>query len=156
MTFRFNRKNWSLWRLVLLGIAIPLFLLPFIHYHPATTHNNVEHADQHQHEGRYHSSTLEAYAHLVNGHFSDRELDDHFHNSHSSEDYDESDSEIFTLAKTPKSFKQNLVFKQVGHSSPFEYFDPLVSIAVNSETATLILQPSSRPHSSRSPPVLFL
>jgi hypothetical protein len=156
MTFRLKRKKSGLWNLILLGIVIPLFLLPFIHYHPETNHSHNEHANAHQHEGYYHSATLEAYAHLVSGHFSDRELDDHFHHSHSSEDYNENDSDAFTLAKSLKSVKQDQVFKQIGHFLPVKYSDPLVSFAIISETENLLLQTGSSPHSSRAPPVLFL
>ena len=152
MTFRLNRKNLIFWKWVLLGIAIPLLLLPFIHYHPEITHSHHEHVDAHQHEGRYHSATLEAYAHLVNGHFSDHELDDHFHHSHSSEDYDGSESGFFTLTKNTSSFKQDLVLKQLGHSSTFEYFNAQVSVPADLETALFKSRLRRNPHSSRSPP----
>ena len=156
MTFRFNRKNLSLWKLILLGIVIPLFLLPFIHYHPETTHSPFEQVEAHKHQGRYHSATLEAYAHLVNGHFSNHELDDHFHHSHSSEEYDESDSGFFILAKYSKPFKQGLTFKQVGHPVRFEISNPLVSVLTGSETISFPLRSSKSPHSSRSPPFVIL
>jgi hypothetical protein len=63
-------------------------LLPLVHYHPETQHRHDEVADTHQHQGRYHFATLEAYAHLVNGHFLNDELDNHFYPSQSSEDED--------------------------------------------------------------------
>ena len=156
MTFRFNRKNLGLWKLILLGIAIPLFLLPFIHYHPETTHSHLGQAEAHQHQGRYHSATLEAYAHLVNGHFSDQELEDHFHHSHSSEDYDENESGFFTLAKYSKPFKQGLTFKPVGHPVRIEISNHLVSVLPRSETISLPSRLSRSPHSSRSPPFVIL
>jgi hypothetical protein len=155
MTFRLNRKNSSFWKMILLGIAIPLFLLPFIHYHPEATHSHDLNGE-HQHEGRYHSATLEAYAHLVNGHFSNNELDNHFHNSHSSEDYDDSDSETFALAKSGKSFKQELVLKQIRHSQPFGISKPLVSASLDSEATFIKLRSNKRSHSSRSPPSFLL
>jgi hypothetical protein len=154
MTFRLKKKSPVFWKLILLGIAIPLFLLPFIHYHPETAHSHHEGADSHQHEGRYHSATLEAYAHLVNGHFSDRELDDHFHHAHSSEDEDSNDSEYFLLAKNSKSFKQVLVFKQ--DSSFFGISNPGISVPVDSETLHFKSRYSRSNYSTRSPPVLFL
>jgi len=131
--------------LIFLGIIIPLVLLPFMHYHPET---------EHQHQGRYHSATLEAYAHLVNGHFSNHDLDDHFHHSHSSEDEDENDSEYFVLTKNSKSFKQGLVFKQ--DSSHFEFSNPLVFVPIGSETVSLPSRFRSSPNPSRAPPLLFL
>ena len=156
MTFRFNRKNLSLRKLILLGIVIPLFLLPFIHYHPETTHSPFEQVEAHKHQGRYHSATLEAYAHLVNGHFSNHELDDHFHHSHSSEEYDESDSGFFILAKYSKPIKQGLTFKQVGHPIRFETSNLLVIVPVDSETVSLQSRFSGNPHSSRSPPTFLI
>ena len=69
MTLHINGKKKGLWKLIFIVIIIPLFLLPFVHYHPETEHRDDEAADAHQHQGRYHSATLEAYAHLINGHF---------------------------------------------------------------------------------------
>ncbi len=155
MTFRMNRKNSGLWKLIFLGIIIPLSLLPFIHYHPETEHLHDEHIDAHQHQGRYHSATLEAYAHLVNGHFSNSELDDHFHHSHSSQDEGENDSDYFVLAKNSKSFKQGLVFKQ-DSSKHFEFFNPLVFVPIGSETVSFQSRFRRSPNSSRAPPSLFL
>ena len=154
MTLHMNRKNTGLWKLIFLGIIIPLFLLPFIHYHPETEHRHDEAADAHQHQGRYHSATLEAYAHLVNGHFSNHELDNHFHHSHSSEEEDENDTEYFVLTKNSKSFKQGLVFKQ--DSSHFEFSNPLVFVPIGSETVSLPSRFRSSPNPSRAPPSLFL
>ena len=156
MTFRWNRKNSGLWKSILLGIIIPFFLLPFIHYHPETAHSHSEDADAHQHQGRYHSATLEAYAHLVNGHFSNHELDDHFHHAHSSEEYDESDSGFFILAKYSKPFKQGLAFKQVGHPIRFEISNPLVFILTSSETVSFQPRFSRNTYSSRSPPAFLI
>ena len=156
MTFRFNRKSSGLWRLILLGIAIPLLLIPFIHYHPETTHSHTDQVEDHQHPGRYHSATLEAYAHLVNGHFANRELDDHFHHSHSSEENEENDSGFFTLAKNFKSIKQSLIFKEVGHPLRFEFSSPLVFVPAGSETTSFQSRFSRSPHSSRSPPVFII
>jgi len=156
MTFRWNRKNSGLWKLILLGIIIPFFLLPFIHYHPETAHSHSEDADAHQHQGRYHSATLEAYAHLVNGHFSNHELDDHFHHAHSSEEYDESDSGFFILAKYSKSIKQGLTFIQVGHPIRLEISNPLIFILTSSETVFFQPRFSGNPHSSRAPPVFLI
>lgn len=70
MTFRFNKKFMELWKVALLGVIISFFLLPFIHYHPETNHSHSEQTEAHSHNGRYHSATIEANAHLVNGHFS--------------------------------------------------------------------------------------
>ena len=154
MNFKMNRKNTGLWKLIFLGIIIPLFLLPFLHYHPETEHRHDEAADAHQHQGRYHSATLEAYAHLVNGYFSNDELDNHFHHSHSSEDEGEGDSEYFVLAKNSKSFKQGLVFKQ--DSSHFEFSNPLVFVPIGSETVSVPSRFRSSPNPSRAPPLLFL
>ncbi len=155
MTFRLNKKKFGLWKLIYLGIIVPLFLLPFVHYHPETTHRHDEQADAHQHPGRYHSATLEAYAHLVNGHFSNNELDGHFHHSHSSEDdSDENDSEYFLLAKISKSLKQGLVFKQ--NSSHFEISKPLVFVPIALETVPLLSRLSRSLPPARSPPGLFL
>ena len=140
--------------MIFLGIIISLFLLPFVHYHQETEHRHDEAADAHQHQGRYHSATLEAYAHLVNGHFSNHDLDDHFHHSHSSEDEDENDSEYFVLTKNSKSFKQGLVFKQ--DSSHFEFSNPLVFVPIGSETVSLPSRFRSSPNPSRAPPLLFL
>lgn len=140
--------------MIFLGIIIPLFLLPFVHYHPETEHRHDEAADAHQHQGRYHSATLEAYAHLVNGHFSNDELDNHFHHSHSSEDEDENDSEYFVLTKNSKSFKQGLVFKQ--DSSHFEFSNSLVFVPIGSETVSFQSRFRSSPNPSRAPPSLFL
>ena len=156
MTFRFNRKSSGLWRLILLGIAIPLLLLPFIHYHPETTHSHTNQVEDHQHPGRYHSATLEAYAHLVNGHFANRELDDHFHHSHSSEENEENNSGFFTLAKNFKSIKQSQIFKQVGHPLRFEFSSPLVFVPAGSETTSFQSRFSRSPHSSRSPPAFII
>ena len=156
MTFRWNRKNSGLWKSILLGIIIPFFLLPFIHYHPETAHSHSEDADAHQHQGRYHSATLEAYAHLVNGHFSNHELDDHFHHAHSSEEYDESDSGFFILAKYSKPFKQGLTFKQVGHPIRFEISNPLIFILTSSETTSFQPRFNRNTYSSRSPPAFLI
>ena len=87
-------------------------MLPFVHYYPETEHRHDEAADAHQHQGRYHSATLEAYAHLINRHFLNDELDNNCHHSHSSEDEDENDSGYFVLNKNFDSFKQGLIFKQ--------------------------------------------
>jgi hypothetical protein len=154
MTFQMNRKNTGLWKLIFLGIIIPLFLLPFIHYHPETEHRHDEGADAHQHQGRYHSATLEAYAHLVSGHFSNQELDNHFHHSHSSEDEDENDSEYFTLAKNSKSFKQGLVFKQ--DSSHIKFSDSLGYVPVSSRVVLFQSRLGKSLPPARSPPTLFL
>lgn len=156
MAFRFNRKSSGLWRLILLGIAIPLLLFPFIHYHPETTHSHTNQVEDHQHPGRYHSATLEAYAHLVNGHFANRELDDHFHHSHSSEENEENDSGFFTLAKNFKSIKQSLIFKEVGHPLRFKFSNPLVFVPAGSETTSFQSRFSRSPHSSRSPPAFII
>lgn len=154
MTFRMNRKFSGWWKMIFLAIIIPLFLLPFIHYHPETTHQDDEHASAHKHQGRYHSATLEAYAHLVNGHFSNPELDDHFHHSHSSEEEDANDSDYFILAKNSKSFKQGLVFKQdVSH---FELSHALVSVPLGSEPPSFQSRLSRSLPPARSPPSLFL
>ena len=154
MTFKMNRKNKGLWRSIFFWVIIPLFLLPFIHYHPETEHNHDEVADAHKHQGRYHSVTLEAYAHLVNGHFSNDALDNHFHHSHSSEEEDENDSEYFVLTKNSKSFKQGLVFKQ--DSSNFELSNPLVFVPIGSKTVSLPSRFKSSQNPSRAPPLLFL
>ncbi len=154
MTFKMNKKNSGLWKLIFLGIIIPLFLLPFIHYHPETEHRHDEASDAHKHQGRYHSATLEAYAHLVNGHFSNHELDNHFHHSHSSEDEDENDSEYFALTKNSKSFKQGLVFKE--NFSHFEYSDSLVYVPVSSGSVSFQSRLGRSLPPARSPPALFL
>ena len=154
MTFQMSRKKSGLWKLIFLGIIIPLFLLPFMHYHPETEHRHDESADAHQHQGRYHSATLEAYAHLVNGHFSNHDLDNHFHHSHSSEDENENESEYFVLTKNSKSFKQGLVFNQ--GSSHFEFSNPLVFVPIGSKTVSLPSRFRSSPNPSRAPPLLFL
>lgn len=154
MTFRMNRKNSGWWKLFLFGVIVPLFLLPFIHYHPETEHSHDGHADAHKHQGRYHSATLEAYAHLVNGHFSNHELDDHFHHSHSSEEESENDSEFYVLAKTSKSFKQGLVFKQ--NSSYFEFTDSRTTVPVSSELASFQSRLGISLPPALSPPTLFL
>ena len=156
MTFRWNRKNSGLWKSILLGIIIPFFLLPFIHYHPETAHSHSKDADAHQHQGRYHSATLEAYAHLVNGHFSNQELDNHFHHSHSSEENDENDSAFFVLAKYSKPLKQGLTFQLVGHPIRFETSNLLVSVSVDSEIISFQSRFSGSPHSSRSPPTFLI
>ena len=135
MTLHINEKNTGLWKLIFLGVIIPLFLLPFVHYHPETEHRHDEAENAHQHQGRYHSATLEAYAHLVNGHFLNDELDNNFHQTHSSEDEDENGSKYFVLTKNFKSFKQGLVFKQ--DSSLFEFSNPLVLVPIGSETVLL-------------------
>ncbi len=140
--------------MVLLGIIIPLFLLPFIHYHPETEHRHDEHAEAHSHQGRYHSAALEAYAHLVNGHFPSHELDGHFHHSHSSEEESDNDSDYFVLAKSSKSFKQGLVFKE--NSSHFEYSDPLVYVPVSSGSVSFQSRLGRSLPPARSPPALFL
>ena len=152
MTFQINRKNSGLWKLVFLGIILPLFLLPFIHYHPETEHRHDEHAEAHSHQGRYHSAALEAYAHLVNGHFSSHELDDHFHHSHSPEE--ESDSDYFVLAKSSKSFKQGLVFKE--NSSHFEFSDSRTTVPVSLEIVSFRSRLGISLPPARSPPALFL
>jgi hypothetical protein len=154
MTLHINGKNTGLWKLIILGIIIPLFLLPFVHYHPETEHRHDEAADAHQHQGRYHSATLEAYAHLVNGHFLNDELDNQFHHSHSSENEDENGSAYFVLNKNLKSFKHGLVFKQ--DSSHFEFSNPLVFIPIDSEIFSLPSRFKSSPNPSRAPPVLFV
>lgn len=156
MTFQMNRKNSGLWKLIFLGVLVPLFLLPFIHYHPETTHSHGEPAEVHQHQGRYHSTTLEVYAHLVTGHFSNHELDDHFHHSHSSEDEEANDSEIFVLAKNSKSFKQGLVYTQADHPTRIWFTNPRVFYPVDPEIPSFKSRLSKSRHSSRSPPFLFL
>jgi|FLOH01.1.fsa_nt_gi hypothetical protein len=154
MTFRINRKNSSWWKLIFLGIVVPLFLLPFIHYHPETIHRYEELADAHQHQARYHSTTLEAYAHLVGGHFSNPELDDHFHHAHSSETESVDDTDFFILAKDSKSFKQGLVVTP--GSSHGEFYHALVFVPLGSETVSFKSRLSRSPYSPRSPPSLFL
>ncbi len=139
--------------MIFLGIIIPLFLLPLIHYHPETEHIHDEHADVHQHQGHYHSAALEACAHLVNRHFANHELDDHFNHSHSSEN--ENDSDYFILAKNSKSFKQGLVFKQ-DFSQDFEFFNPLVFVPIGFETVSFQSCFRRSPNFSRAPPTLFL
>ena len=154
MTLHMIGKNTGLWKLIFLGIVITIFLLPFIHYHPETEHSHNEATDAHQHQGRYHSATLEAYAHLVNGHFLNDELDNHFHHSHSSEDESEHDSEYFVLTKNFKSFKHGLVFKQ--DSSHIEFSNPLIFVPIGSEIVSLPSRFKSSPNPSRAPPLLFL
>ena len=133
------------------------FILFPSHYHPETTHGHIGQAEDHQHSGRYHSATLEAYAHLVDEHFSNHKLDDDFHHPHSSEENEESDSSFFTLVKNSKPFKQGLTFKQVGHpTTRFEISNPLVSAPVDSKNTFLQSRFSGSPHSSRSPPALLI
>ena len=127
-------------------------MLPFVHYLPETEHSHDEAADAHQYQGRYHSATLEAYAHLINGHFLNDELHNIFDHSNSSED--ENDSEYFILTKNFKSFKQGLVFKQ--DSTHFEFSNPLVLVPIDSEIVSLPSHFQSRPNPSRAPPLLFL
>ena len=153
MTCRINRISSGLWRLILLGVAVPFLLLPFIHYHPEASYSYSENTHQHQHEGRYHSASLEAYVHLINGHFSNYELDDHFHSSHSSDDYDEGDSEFFTLAKTSKSLKQDPVSKQIEHFLPFQNSNPLVTVLNGTETLSFAWQFNRSLPPTRSPPL---
>jgi hypothetical protein len=74
-----NGNSTGLWKLIFLGIIISLFLLPYVYYHPESEHRHDETTDAHQHQGRYHIATLEAYAHLVNGRFLNDELDNNFH-----------------------------------------------------------------------------
>ena len=156
MTFKRGRKILSLRKLILLGVIIPFFVLPFIHFHPETAHSHSEDADVHQHPGRYHSATLEAYAHLVNGHFSNHELDDHFHHSNLPEEQDEDDSGFFILAKNFKSFKQGLTFNQIGYASHFLIPDTRVTFSSGSEPTFFKSRSSESPHSSRSPPYVIL
>ena len=108
----------------------------------------------HQHQGRYHSATLETNARLVSGHFLNEELDNNFHHSHSSEDEGKNDSEYFLLTKNFKSFKQELVFKQ--DSSHFEFLNPLVLVPIGSETVSLPSHFQGSPNPSCAPPLLFL
>ena len=129
--------------------------LPSYHYHPETTHSHGQ-TEDHQHSGRYHSVTLDAYAHLVGGHFSDHERDDDFHHPHSSEESEEGDSSFFTLVKNSKPFKQGLTFKQVGSPISFEISNPLVSVSIDSKNTFLQSRFSGSPHSSRSPPALLI
>ena len=156
MTFKLNRNNLSFWKLILLGVIIPFFVLPFIHYHPETEHSHSEGADVHQHQGRYHYTTLEAYAHLVNGHFSDHDLDDRFHHSNIPEEQDEDDSGFFILAKNSKSFKQGLTFNQFGHASLILIPNTRVAASTGSEPIFFKSRTSESPHSSRSPPHVIL
>ncbi|MBT5027849.1 MAG: hypothetical protein HOL15_02940 [Nitrospinaceae bacterium] len=155
MTFRFTKKFMELWKLALLGVIIPFFLLPFIHYHPETNHSHSEQTEAHSHNGRYHSATIEAYAHLVNGHFSNVDMDDHFHHSHSSEESDEGDTDLFILAKTTKPLKQGLTLELIGLPSRLEYSNPLFTIPIGFKTAFDPVRSSANPHSSRSPPLYF-
>ncbi|MBT6856661.1 MAG: hypothetical protein HN907_08000 [Nitrospina sp.] len=153
---RFCQKNYGLMFALVCLWAFQFILFPS-HYHPETTHSHLEQVEDHQHSGRYHSATLEAYAHLVNGHSPDHELDDDFHHSHSSEENDEGDSSFFIPTKNFKSFKQGLTFKQVGHpTTRFEISNPLVSAPVDSKNTFLQSRFSGSPHSSRSPPALLI
>ena len=144
-------------------VLVCLWAFQFIffpsHYHPGTTHSHTDQVGDHQHSGRYHSAALEAYAHLVNGHFSNQELDNHFHHSHSSEENDENDendSAFFVLAKYSKPLKQGLTFQQVGHPTRFETSNLLVSVSVDSEIISFQSRFSGSPHSSRSPPTFLI
>ena len=149
MTLYMNGKNTGLLKLIFQGSYFRYFLLLFVHYLPETEHSHDEAADAHQYQGRYHSATLEAYAHLINGNYLKDELHNIFHHSHSSEDEDENDSEYFVLAKNFKSFKQGLVFKQ--DSSHFEFSNPLILVPIGSETVSLPSHFKSSPNPSRAP-----
>ena len=152
----FCKKNYGMMFALVILWGLQFTLLPFIHYHPETTHNHGGDVNAHQHQSRYHSTTLEVYAHLVTGHFSNRELDDHFHHSHSSDDEEVNDSEIFVLAKNSKSFKQGLVYTQAGHSTRIWFTNPRVFYPVDPEIPSFKSRLSKSHHSSRSPPFLFL
>ncbi len=151
----FFKRNYGLMVVLLCLWAFQFIFFPS-HYHSETTHSHLEQVEEHQHSGRYHSATLEAYAYLVSGHFSDLAQDDHFHHSHSSEENEENDSEFFVLTKYSKSSKQGLTFKQVGHPARFEISNPLVFAPASFATFFFKSRSSESPHSSRSPPVFLI
>lgn len=136
--------------------GVQFTFLPSHHYHPETTHSHGEHAKVHKHQGGFHAETLEAYAHMVKGHFSDPELDDHFHHSHSADDHEETDSGNLILLKHASPLKEGLVFKQLGYLSPFEFTSSLNSVSASSETIASQSRWNRSPNSSRSPPYVIL
>ncbi len=98
---------------LILFLGLNFLLIPFYHFHPATSHSHNGDTSLHEHEGHLHSAEVESIAHALNLHPSDPGLDAKHHHSHSSPQHDSDENEI-SLQNTTLASK---VFSQANKHS---------------------------------------
>lgn len=152
----FQKKNFRFVAALILGLVLPVFLLPLLHFHPENSRNYSNQVNAYEHEAHFHSEVLEAYAHFINGHPTDPEQDKKYHKTHSSPDHDNDDVESYQVQKNVPLIKSILVVKYVDFPVYFEAPKTLISYVDRSETPTFTSLEIPRIHSSRSPPSISI
>lgn len=140
----------------LVGLSLPALLFPLHHFHPDNKHTPPGQLHVQEHQAHFHSAVLEAYAHYINAHPSDPELDAPFHQSHSTSGHEQDDAEAYTVQKNVVSTKAKLLAKVFDFSAPLRISRPLFPYQVTLEVLTFKSLEFFGPLSSRSPPSFLL
>jgi hypothetical protein len=154
---RFLKKNFqfivALW---VIGVILPAFLFPLNHFHPENKHTHPGQLQVHEHEAHFHSEVLEVFAHNLNAHPSDPELDAPFHQSHSTSDHDKDDSESHAFQNNIVPTKAKFVLKNFDIPVSFRISQTFSFHPFAFEVLRFKPQYLFGPPSSRSPPFLHI
>ncbi len=154
---RFLKKNFQFFvAFLVIGLILPAFLFPLNHFHPENKHTHPGQLQVHEHEAHCHSEVLEVFAHSLNAHPADPELDALFHQTHSTSGHDKDEEGSYAFQKNIVPVKAKFVFQNFDISSPFR-----IPRSFSSDTftfAVVTFEPLYLfgPPSSRSPPILHI
>lgn len=141
---------------LLLGLILPVFLFPLNHFHPENKHTHSGQLKVHEHEAHFHSEVLEAFAHNLNVHPSDPELDAPFHQTHSTSGHDKDEEGSYDFQKNIAPAKAKLVLQDFDIPVPFRIAQKFSFQSLEFEVLTFKPLYFFGPPSSRSPPFLHI
>ena len=141
---------------LIIGLILPAFLLPLNHFHPENKHTHPGQLQVHEHEAHFHTEVLEAYAHFINAHPSDPELDARFHQTHSTSDHDQDEVDSYAFQDKVIPAKAIFVLKNFDIPVPFRIPRSFSSHSFAFEVVTFKPLDLFGPSSSRSPPLLHI
>ena len=157
MMARFLKKSiQTIATFLIIGLILPAFLLPLNHFHPENKHTHPGQLQVHEHEAHFHSEVLEAYAHYLNAHPSDPELDAPFHQTHSTSNHDKDEVDSFAFQDNIFPTKAKFVLKNFDISVPIRFPQSYSSHSIAFEVLTFKPLDLFGPPSSRSPPFFHI
>ncbi len=156
MTTGILKRNIQAVAVLIIGLSLPALLFPFQHFHPDSKHTLPGQLKVIGHQAHFHSEALEAYLHFFKTHPSDPELDEPFHQSHSTSGHERDNIDSYAFQNNIIPVKISFVLKHFDISVPFEIPQSLFSRLgvldfLNIIPLNMFWQPSSR-----SPPSLHI
>lgn len=145
----FYKKKYGLTFALVLLCGFQFFFLPFIHYHPGSTHSHHADLPAHHHKGYFHSHELESLTHHLTKNSEESQGEGHRH----SDSFDDSDN---TNLHKPKLEKEISILK-IGNSNN----DSLPAIhnlssSINPDRYSKISSGPPKSFIARSPPAFLI